>query len=373
MRILIDAHMAGERESGNERYVLNLVRALHDLELPAEFLVAVTDPSPFDGIITESQRWQFVRVSSSPWRRLFIELPGLAKRRSLSLVHVTYAGPLFCSCPVVSTIHDVSYRPHPEWFSYRDRLVLRGGIGMTLSRGASVITISQHSKVEIAKYYRLLPERIDVTPVAADPRFRVLAPDALRRDRFLQLGVRSPYVLAVGNLQPRKNLARLVGAYAQLRQAGEIPHQLVLAGKAQWNESNVYEAVRRAGIEKDVLFTGYVSEDDLVGLYNGADAFVYPSLYEGFGLPVVEAMACGVPVVTSKTTSIPEVAGDAALLVDPLDTDELAFAIRRVLLDRILNRELREKGMRQSAAFSWEQTARLTWDHYCRVGKGGGT
>ena len=242
---------------------------------------------------------------------------------------------------------------------------------MTLARRASVITISEHSKEEIRRHYGLAADRITVTQLAADPRFRLLAPDDIGRERLLQLGVRFPYVLAVGNLQPRKNLARLVESFVRLRQEWGIPHQFVLAGKAQWKESELYEVIRRAGIEKDVLFAGYVTDDELVSLYNAADVFVYPSLYEGFGLPVLEAMACGVPVVTSRTTSLPEVAGEAALLVDPLDTIELAGAIGRVLSNRPLNEELRAKGLRHVATFTWEQTARQTWETYCRVAAGG--
>ncbi len=371
MKILIDAHMVGERESGNERYVLNLVRALQALDLPAEFLVAVTDPSAFDGVMTVTDRWRFVRVSSSPWRRLFVELPRLARQEKSSVLHVTYAGPLSCSCPVVSTVHDVSYQAHPEWFSWRDRVVLRCGVGATLARGASVFTVSEYSKAEICRHYRLPAERIHVTLEAADPRFRVLPPNAARRDRLVELGVRFPYVLAVGNLQPRKNLIRLVESFVRVRQGCSVPHQLVLAGKAQWRESELFEVIRRAGLEKDVLLTGYVTDDELVSLYNAADVFVYPSLYEGFGLPVLEAMACGVPVVTSRTTSIPEVAGDAAVLVEPSSTEELSAALGRVLVDRAWNQELRAKGLRHAAIFSWEQTARLTWDGYCRVAAGG--
>jgi glycosyltransferase involved in cell wall biosynthesis len=371
MKILIDAHMVGERESGNERYIFNLLRALHSLELPAEFLIAGTAPELFEGLFQRLGRWRFVQVSSSPWRRLFVELPRLVRAEGVSLLHVTYAGPIQCDCPVISTVHDISYLPHPEWFSLKDRLVLRCGVGVTLSRGAAVITVSDYSKNEIMKHYRLPEDRIHVTKEAADPRFRLLRPDEAGRDRLAEMGVRFPYILAVGNLQPRKNLTRLVQAFVRLRQESGISHQLVLAGKAQWRESELYEVVRCAGIEQDVLFTGHISDNELVRLYNAADVFVYPSLYEGFGLPVLEAMACGVPVVTSCITSIPEVAGEAALLCDPCDVDALAMAIGRILQDRNLNNDLRINGLRHAASFSWEKTAKLTWESYCAVAAGG--
>ena len=181
------------------------------------------------------------------------------------------------------------------------------------------------------------------------------------------MGVRFPYVLGVGNLQPRKNLLRLVEAFSRLKRNTGLPHQLVLVGRAKWKESDLFDAIRKAGVESHVLFPGYLPDEDLVTLYAHADMFVYPSLYEGFGLPVLEAMACGVPVVTSNVTSIPEVAGDAAVLVDPLDVAALTGAIGRVLSDEALRRALREKGPRRAAHFSWKQTALQTWAYYQRM------
>jgi glycosyltransferase involved in cell wall biosynthesis len=206
-----------------------------------------------------------------------------------------------------------------------------------------------------------------VTPEAAAPLFAPKAPKTLEEYPFERWSIRRPYILAVGNLQPRKNLLRLIEAFAQLITERRIPHQLVLAGKAKWRESDIHRTVRRLGIEDRIVFTGRVPDEDLACLLNGAELFVYPSLYEGFGLPVLEAMACGTPVVTSNCTSIPEVAGDAALLVDPYRVDELADAIHHVLSDESLRARLREKGLARSQMFSWRQTARKTWTAYCQT------
>jgi len=175
------------------------------------------------------------------------------------------------------------------------------------------------------------------------------------------------FVLAVGNLQPRKNLDRLLGAYARLHDRGVVPHGLVLVGQRWYKGEAVAERIRELGIEKDVRLTGYVSDEELVALYNLADIFVYPSLYEGFGLPVLEAMACGTPVVTSNTTSLPEVAGDAAVLVDPRSESEIMNAIERVACDPDYRRELRRRGLAQAAKFSWRRVAEQTAEVYRSV------
>jgi glycosyltransferase involved in cell wall biosynthesis len=367
VKILIDAHMVGERETGNERYVLNLSRALCDLDLPAEFIIAATDPDRVRAALPAGGRWRIVPITSSSWRRLLVELPRLAAREDASLLHVTYTGPWRPPCPLVVTVHDVSYARHPEWFSLRDRLVLSLGVKNTLSRAAGVITISRHARSELCAHYKIPEARVLAAPLAADPLFRVLSASEGGPDRLAGKGVRFPYVLGVGNLQPRKNLPRLVAAFARAKRQSRLPHQLVLAGKAQWRESEVFEVVRQEGIEADILFTGYLSDGELVALYNGAEAFAYPSLYEGFGLPVLEAMACGTPVISSHSTSIPEVAGDAAVLIAPTDTDALADALVRVLSDRALRADLRERGLRQAERFSWRQTAMATWAYYQEV------
>jgi len=363
MRILIDAHMVGERESGNERYILNLLAALTELAPPAEFIVAASHPELVQEILTDRTRWRVEPVSAPAWRRLGFELPALVRRARVDLLHVTYAAPLWPGCRVLTTVHDVSYRSHPEWFSVRDRCVLRAGVGLTLAAGARVMTISEHSRLEISRYYGLPKNRIQVTHLAGDPCFRPPSNAGSTVDLNC-LGIRSPYILAVGNLQPRKNLGGLIRAAAELKQKKTGPFQVVIAGKAKWRESDLYSEIRQLGLEQEVCFLGYVSDETLIGLYQRAAVFVYPSLYEGFGLPLLEAMACGAPVVTTRCTSIPEVVGEAALMVEASDTGALADAMRRVLEDESLRASLREKGLKQAAQFSWARTARETWDVY---------
>jgi glycosyltransferase involved in cell wall biosynthesis len=345
---------------------MNLITALVALAPPANFIVAASHPEIFNHLLHNQNRWRVAKVSESAWRRLAFELPALARRVKADLMHVTYTAPLWPGCRIVSTVHDVSFRPHPEWFSLRDRLVLGAGVGMTLARGADVITVSLHAASEISSFYSLPPNRIHVTLEAADPRFHALS--GRKSEQFSSgLKIDRPFILAVGNLQPRKNILRLIQATAKLKLEGCADFQLVIAGKAKWRESDLYTEVKNLKLENDVLFLGHVTDDTLIHLYSQAVAFAYPSLYEGFGLPVLEAMACGAPVITSNCTSIPEVAGNAALLIDPTDSVALASAIRSVLENSTLRSSLREKSLRQAAQFSWEHTARETWNLYCKI------
>jgi glycosyltransferase involved in cell wall biosynthesis len=368
MHILIDAHMVGEQESGNERYILNLITALVALAPPADFTVAASHPDLLGKILTGHKGWRVVPVSAPAWRRLGFELPALVRRERVDLLHVTYAAPMWPGCRVLTTVHDVSYRSHPEWFSVRDRLVLRAGVGLTLAAGAGVITISEHSRMEISQYYGVPKSRIPVTLLAGDPGLSQPSGEGTAAE-LARLGIRSPYILAVGNLQPRKNLSGLIRAVGELKRKTPGSFQLVIAGKAKWRESDLFSEIRQLGLESDVCFLGYVSDETLTGLYRQATVFAYPSLYEGFGLPLLEAMACGVPVVTTRSTSIPEVVGEAALMVEATDTAALADAIGRVLADESLRAALREKGLKQAARFSWERTARETWNIYRQFGE----
>jgi glycosyltransferase involved in cell wall biosynthesis len=222
--------------------------------------------------------------------------------------------------------------------------------------------------MEISQYYGVPKSRIPVTLLAGDPGLSQPSGEGTAAE-LARLGIRSPYILAVGNLQPRKNLSGLIRAVGELKRKTPGSFQLVIAGKAKWRESDLFSEIRQLGLESDVCFLGYVSDETLTGLYRQATVFAYPSLYEGFGLPLLEAMACGVPVVTTRSTSIPEVVGEAALMVEATDTAALADAIGRVLADESLRAALREKGLKQAARFSWERTARETWNIYRQFGE----
>ena len=370
MRVLIDAHMLGCRETGNETYILNLLRhqatfAAREIELygaiqrgyPAE-PAWVTRGVPLD--------------NTNDLRRLAWGLPRLAGQMRCDLLHFTYHAPFWTALPYVVTIHDVSYRT--QWRYHRARNVLLQNLLGALSawRARAVITVSAFCRAEIARVYPFLSDRLFVTPEAADSRWTPRPPAAVAEAR-LRFGIVGRYLLWVGSVQPRKNPTRLVEAFLCATQE-DSSVQLVLAGNHATPlgaalQKRFAEAIR----QRRIVLTGYVEDEALACLYSGCEAFVFPSLYEGFGLPVLEAMQCGAPVITSNTTALPEVAGDAALLVDPEDAEAIAAAIRRIIGEPELRATLRARGFARARQFSWEETARRTAEvyHLALAGRGG--
>jgi glycosyltransferase involved in cell wall biosynthesis len=348
--------------TGIGRYTTELAASLAGQGLAINCLWAGTCPPEMTG-------------SSLPGSRLLpglltlgqVEIARLARRLNLDLVHdPTGAMPLLLTQrPRVVTIHDVIPYIYPQTSTRLDWLIYHLWLPLAVRQATLIMTDSQQSKEDIMAHLPVQAERIGVVPLAADRRFRPLNRVEVR-PISQKYGVTGPYILYVGALGSRKNLPRLLEAYARLRQ-WSARWKLVIAGGRKWKFSPIFEAVERLGLEAQVHFTGYVADEDLPALYNGADLFVFPSLYEGFGLPVLEAMACGTPVVTSNTSSLPEVTGEAALLVDPYDVAAISTAMRRVLTDPELARGLRERGLARAAQFSWERTARETVAVYERV------
>src|SRR5581483_108978 len=257
----------------------------------------------------------------------------------------------------------------PQFFNPSDLRQLRLRVPLTLRRAAAVLTGSEFCKRDIARRYGVPSEKIVVAPYAADPIFRPIE-DAARLDEVRTRYATGPrYILFVGVLKPNKNVKTLVEAYVRLRQADRVRHRLVLVGQQELLYGEMFARAREAGMAGDLVFTGRVSDQDLVALYNAADLFVQPSLFEGFGLPSLEAMACGTPVVTSTAAAIPEMVGDAALTVDPLDVEALAGAIATVLDDEALRRRMAARSIERAAMFSWETAARAALGVYQRVAR----
>ena len=358
MRVVVDAHMVGSHETGNETYIVNLLSNLARLQ-DVRCAAAVAHDSRLPAVLQDAAIELLPLRPHGNWARLVCTLPSACRRWQADILHVTYVGPLPATCPLVVTVHDVAFKHYPDFFSPRDRLLFATLLPFTLRRASAVITGSMHAKQEILGFYPFLDGKVHVTPDSPGPLFQPIGEKQSLQAIQSRYGIRTEFILAVGNLQPRKNLLRLISAFASIRgQRGPI--QLVIAGKAQWQSSAVYAAVRRLGVERDVAFTGYVIDEDLVLLYNAAKVFVYPSIYEGFGLPVLEAMACGTPVVTSNTSSMPEVAGDAALLVDPYQERHIESAIQQILTNSELASSLSRKGLKRAQGFSWHRTAQQT-------------
>lgn len=346
------------QRTGTERYSYELIAALdHVASSDIHFRLYVNGRR--DQLPPVSERatihdirlprlWTHLRLGPTSWRA-----------RPHVLFVPAHVVPLLHP-PTVVTIHDVGYRVFPETHPARRRLELELTTRWNLRAARHVITISHATKRDLINWYGADPDRITVThhgcssifAPPADPRV-VAAVTA-----HYGLGQR-PYLLYIGTVQPRKNLSRVIDALALTIAAG-YDLDLVIAGKRGWLSEPIERRAGELGIANRVHFTGFVADADLPALLAGALAFVFPSLYEGFGMPVVEAMACGTPVITSTSSSLPEIAGDAALLVDPLDTNAIAAAIMRLNDDHDLRATLRQRGLARARLFNWETCARQT-------------
>jgi len=370
VHIAIDAHSVGTGLAGNETYAANLVEALAEVGAEHLYTVYVTRE---EARARFAGRWPHVRVRRTlphtPLVRIPFTLSAELRRRPVDLLHVQYTAPPFPPCPVVTTVHDLSFEHLPETFKRRSRMQLRLTVRRTTRLAAHVVAPSEYTRQDLVRTYGLDPARVSVVPLAAAPHFRPVEEKAELERVKRRYGITGEYVLAVGSIQPRKNLARLVRAYSDLRRArgrSNLP-QLVLAGKRAWLYGETLGAIEAGGVSDSVVLTGYVREGDLPALYSGALCFVYPSFFEGFGLPPLEAMSCGAPVVAGDMTSLPEVVGDAGLLVNPLDEGELAQAVGRLIDDPGLRAELRGRGLSRARLFDWRETARMTLQVYRRV------
>ncbi len=291
-------------------------------------------------------------------------LPLVARREGIDLLHnMAFVGPVASTCPFIVTVHDLSFLFYPHSFRPLRRSYLRLFARISVRRARRVIAVSESTKRDLVETYGISPAKIDVVHNGVDGSFQPLPSDQVAAFRR-QKGLPDRFVLFVGTLEPRKNIVGLLDAYAKLPE-GRPP--LVLVGGKGWFYDEIFCRVEALGLNNEVRFAGFVPTEELPLWFNAADLFVYPSMYEGFGLPPLEAMACGTAVITSTTSSLPEVVGQAGQLVDPTDSDALAAAMSKVLGDRDLRREMEAAGLEQAAGFSWGEAARKTVDSYKRA------
>lgn len=366
MKIGIDTHAAEQDGTGNCTYIRGLVRALARLDDDMEYILYAIDPG--HAFYEELRGHPHVTVRRlrprHPVARIPLSLAAASYRDELDLLHVQYVGSPYHRGALAVTIHDLAFLRLPQSFPRLQSLRLRWQVRANARRAAMVITGSEYSKRDIRGTYGISEDRIAVIYNAPDPRFTpvrdVAAIAALKR----QLGIGHRYALCVGRLNARKNLLGLLHAFERVRPQLTEPTQLVLAGPRDYQTDQLDRAIAASSCRRDVVRVGYVSDDKLPTLFSGATVFVYPSLFEGFGLPPLEAMACDVPVVCSGVTSLPEVVGDAALTVDPSSIDDIAASMLRVLTDPELRAALVQKGRQRASRFSWQTAAERTREVY---------
>jgi glycosyltransferase involved in cell wall biosynthesis len=370
LRIAIDAHSVGTGLGGNESYATNLIEALAEVDPVNHYTLYVTKREALERF---SNRWPNFSVRATlphtPLIRIPLTLSAELRRYPVDVLHVQFTAPPFSPCPVVVSIHDLSFEHLPQTFKWRSRKQLRMTVRRSARAAAQVIALSEFTRSDIIASYHVRPENVSVIPLAAPAHFRpVHDKEELQRVRQTY-GIEGDYILSVGAIQPRKNLSRLVEAYSRLRRARpevKLP-QLVLVGKCAWLFTETLRTIKELEVSGSVILTGYAPEADLPALYSGALCFVYPSYFEGFGLPPLEAMKCGTPVIVGDKTSLPEVVGDAGVLVDPFDVDSMAAAIQRMISDSNLRAQLRVKGLERANLFDWQETARQTLSVYKRA------
>ena len=352
MKIAFDGTVLHGRKSGVGYYCEELLKAMLSMNHADEFFVFSHQPVRLN-VASSNGNLKYTNSVHFPIRAVYLHalLPKVLDKVQPDLCHYTnFLAPISEERPYVVTIHDMGLETLPHAHPMVKRVYTKRLIPHVAKRARLILTNSEYSKWEIVRCLGISEDRIRVTPLAAAPEF---VPVPVRPAH--------PYFLYVGNLEPRKNLERLIEAFALLPRTD---HQLIIVGE-RWYRGRVAEEKARAlGLKGQVKFLGYVPRTDLPGLFSGATAFVYPSLLEGFGLPIVEAMACGTPVITSNSSSLREVAGDAALLVDPLSVQELAEAMACLAEAAGLREELSRKGLKRAGEFSWMRTADLTLDAY---------
>jgi len=370
VRIAIDAHSVGARLGGNETYAINLIEALAEIDKSNQYTLYVTKPQAIDRF---ADRWPNFEVRQTlphtPLVRIPLTLSRELRRHPVDVLHVQYTAPPFAPCPVVATIHDLAFEHLPETFNRRSWMQLRLTVRHTARRATQIITVSEYSRQDIIKTYGIPAERVTVTPEAAAENFAPVTDESELQAVRERYGIENDYVLSLCSIQPRKNLIRLIEAYSylgQLRPTRKLP-QLVLAGKRGWLDNETLRAAAQSEQHREIKFTGYVPDRDLAALYSGATCFVYPSYFEGFGLPVIEAMQCGVPVLGGDRTSLPEVMGDAGLLFDPFNAREIAEGLARIIDDSNYRAQLVARGLERARMFKWTTTARMTLEIYRRA------
>ena len=353
------------RGAGIHWYIYNLLLNLAHVDQENQYTVFLSDRSfPPNSGLTLRTSWlpttqPLVRIGWEQWVQPFV-----LWEEKVDLLHsLAFVTPLLSPCPSVITIYDLSFIIFPQGFKYSKRLYLTLLTRPSARKARRIITISESTKRDTIRLLGVSSEKVDVVYCGVDKAFHPLPEREIASFRQKR-GLPERIILFVGTIEPRKNVTRLIEAYSHLR--GERV-KLVIGGARGWLYEEIFARVEELNLTDEVLFPGYIPPDELPLWYNAAELFVYPSLYEGFGLPPLEAMACGTPVITSNVSSLPEVVGEAGLTVNPMDSKGLAEAMNQVLCDEALRQSMRERGLARAGRFSWARAARETVGVYRRA------
>jgi glycosyltransferase involved in cell wall biosynthesis len=368
MNIGVNMTVADSAKTGIGTYAVNLVEQMLILDEENRYFIFVSGDLPLKNVNPERHHVINVCRNKGWVRRILAEqfiLPFLVKKHKIEMLHsVAFSCPVIKLCKYVLTIHDLAYRVFPETVRKSRRVYYSVMFPLFASIADKIITVSENTKNDVIRCFHVPGDRIDTVLLGVSGHFRQ-EDDSDARAVLSSLGITGEYLLYVGSLEPRKNLVRLLQAFELIRK--EVKISLVIVGPKGWMYDGIFSSTAVIEHKDDIIFAGHVEDQVLPKLYSQAKAFVFPSLYEGFGLPALEAMACGAPLIASGTSSLREVCGDAAIYVDPFDVKNIFENIFMLVKNDQRRAELREKGLERSRQFSWEKTARMTLEAYKKV------
>lgn len=368
MRIGIDATALPPQPVGAGNYIIQLIRSLAGMEAVHEFII-FAQPIGQDLIDLPDKNaveWVIVDERSSGsrliWEQLF--LPNLVHKAGLNLLHsLHYTRPVRLPCKSVVTFHDMTIFLYPELHTLARRLYFPRMMKFSAGRADELITVSDSTRDDLIRILNIDPLKVTTTHLGVNPGYKIIDDGDKKKRISEKYSLPENFILYVGLVEPRKNLPVLIESYRRLIE-NELDYELVIVGRYGWMYEEVLEQVRQLNLEHTVRFLGYVPQEDLPLVYNLASLFVYPTIYEGFGLPALEAMACGVPVITSDVSSLPEIVDGAGLLIPVNDSSALFETMVKVLTDEEMRKDLIRKGPQRAAEFSWSKTAQLTLQVY---------
>jgi glycosyltransferase involved in cell wall biosynthesis len=373
-RIGIDYTSAVRQGAGIGRYTRGLIMALAEIDRVHEYVLFSAGRDPRGTSWPPNFRLRSLPLTDRHlailWQRLRLPVPVELFTGWVQILHSPdFVLPPTLGARTVLTVHDLSFMRHPECSSPSLLAYLLRAVPRSVRRADVLLADSESTRRDLVELLKVPEERVRVVYPGVEPRFVSEGEQHTMRqqDVLERYGIRPPYILGLGTLQPRKNYPRLIRAYGLLRRRYHVPHQLVIGGGRGWLHEQIDETIRQTRLHEDVRLIGYVADEDLPALYRAADVFAFPSLYEGFGIPVLEAMGCGTPVVTSMVSSLPEVAGKAALMVPPEDVEALAQAMWQLMSDQALRNDLVRRGYEQVKRFTWRQSAGKLLDIYSHI------
>lgn len=359
MLIAINAHSIGTNSGGNETYTENLIYALSKIDKKNEYII-YTNP---DVSLALPSNYRIIKLNTANrWLR-GIELMGRLKKDMPDIYHGQYFLPPLCNCNSIITVHDVSFLSNPEWFTSREKLMFKF-FNTAVKKSAKIITVSNFAKQEILKYFKIDEKKISVIYNGVADIFK----SPINNDTISKIKSRyslpSNYLLYVGRINIRKNLSNLIKAFYIFKKTDHADFKLVMVGKRDGKIKKLESMICKLNLNGEIILAGHMPSSDLPAIYRAARLFIFPAFYEGFGLPSLEAMACGIPCITSNTSAFREITSDASMKINPYNIEEMAEAIRRLIQDQNLRKTLIEKGLKQIEKFDWLNTAQKTLNTY---------